>query len=100
MSVLYLLRGVIKITLKISQKCSLSCISGIFLLDLYYNPNRKEETQMTLGGYTYQVGDLFTTSKTGVTGRIEKFVPMRQNVTKVMLRLANNQTRFAMVKTY
>jgi hypothetical protein len=55
---------------------------------------------MTLGGYTYQVGDLFTTSKTGVTGRIEKFVPMRQNVTKVMLRLANNQTRFAMVKTY
>ena len=55
---------------------------------------------MTLGGYTYQVGDLFTTSKVGVTGRIEKFVPMRHNVTKVMLRLANNQTRFAMVKTY
>ena len=26
---------------------------------------------MTLGGYTYQVGDLFTTSKTGITGRIE-----------------------------
>jgi hypothetical protein len=55
---------------------------------------------MTLGGYTYQVGDLFTTSKTGVTGRIEKFVPITRNVTKVMLRLANNQQRFAMVKTY
>jgi hypothetical protein len=55
---------------------------------------------MTLGGYTYQVGDLFTTSRTGVTGRIEKFIPIRQNVTKVMLRLANNQTRFAMVKTH
>ncbi len=55
---------------------------------------------MTLGGYTYQVGDLFTTSKTGVTGRIEKSVPISRNVTKVMLRLANNQQRFAMVRTY
>ena len=52
---------------------------------------------MTLGGYTYQIGDLFTTSTTGVTGRIEKFIPQTRNVTKVMLRLANNQTRFAMV---
>lgn len=55
---------------------------------------------MTLGGYTYQIGDLFTTSKTGVTGRIEKFVPQSKNVTRVMLRLANGQQRFAMVKTY
>lgn len=54
---------------------------------------------MTLGGYTYQIGDLFTTSKTGVTGRIEKFTPLRRNVTRVMLRLANGQQRFAMVKT-
>ena len=54
---------------------------------------------MTLGGYTYQVGDLFTTSKTGITGRIEKFIPQTLNVTKVMLRLANGQQRFAMVKT-
>ena len=54
---------------------------------------------MTLGGYTYQEGDLFTTSKTGITGRIEKFVPQTRNVTKVMLRLANGQQRFAMVKT-
>jgi len=54
---------------------------------------------MTLSGYTYQIGDLFTTSKTGVTGRIVKFIPQTRNVTKVMLRLSNNQTRFAMVKT-
>jgi hypothetical protein len=54
---------------------------------------------MTLSGYTYQIGDLFTTSTTGITGRIEKFIPMRNDVTKVMLRLANNQQRFAMVKT-
>ena len=81
------------------QKPPISCISGIFLLDLYYNQTRKEK-EMTLGGYTYQVGDLFTTSKTGVTGRIEKFVPISRNVTRVMLRLTNNQQRFAMVKTY
>lgn len=55
---------------------------------------------MTINGYTYQIGDLFTTSTTGVTGRIERITPIRQNVTRVMLRLANNQQRFAMVKTY
>jgi hypothetical protein len=54
---------------------------------------------MTLQGYTYQIGDLFTTSTTGVTGRIEKFTPISAKVTRVMLRLANNQQRFAMVKT-
>ena len=66
------------------------------------NPTKKKRKGklMTLQGYTYQVGDLFTTSRTGVTGRIIKFIPQSRNVTKVMLRLANNQTRFAMVKTY
>jgi len=54
---------------------------------------------MTLQGYTYQLGDLFTTSKTGVTGRIVKFAPMSNKVTRVQLRLANGQQRFAMVKT-
>lgn len=54
---------------------------------------------MTLGGYTYQIGDLFTTSKTGVTGRIASFTPVRNNVTRVGLTLANGQRRFAMVKT-
>jgi hypothetical protein len=67
---------------------------------LKQNHHRKVKNKMTLQGYTYQVGDLFTTSKTGVTGRIVKFIPQTRNVTKVMLRLANNQTRFAMVKTY
>ena len=54
---------------------------------------------MTLGGYRYEIGDLFTTSTTGVTGRIERIMPVRNNVTRVMLRLANGQQRFAMVKT-
>lgn len=55
---------------------------------------------MTLGGYKYRIGDLFTTSKTGVTGRINSFTPIRQNVTRVGLTLANGQQRFAMVKTH
>jgi hypothetical protein len=54
---------------------------------------------MTLHGYTYQIGDLFTTSKTGVTGRIVKFSPMSSKLTRVSLRLANGQQRLAMVKT-
>lgn len=54
---------------------------------------------MTLGGYTYQVGDLFTTSKVGATGRIVKFTPINSKLTRVQLRLANGQQRFAMVKT-
>jgi len=54
---------------------------------------------MTLQGYTYQIGDLFTTSKTGITGRIKSFSPISNKVTRVNLLLANGQQRFAMVKT-
>ena len=54
---------------------------------------------MSIGGYTYQVGDLFTTSKTGVTGRINSFAPQSNTVTRVGLTLANGSKRFAMVKT-
>lgn len=54
---------------------------------------------MTLSGYTYQIGDLFTTSKTGVTGRIVEFSPISAKLTRVSLRLANGSRRFAMVKT-
>ena len=54
---------------------------------------------MTLQGYTYQIGDLFTTSRTGVTGRITNFSPINNKVTRVSLKLANGAHRFAMVKT-
>jgi hypothetical protein len=77
-------------------------ISDIFMLKLYYKqltPTTKGKTQMTLSGYTYQIGDLFTTSKTGVTGRISDFTPINAKLTRVSLRLANGAHRFAMVKT-
>jgi len=54
---------------------------------------------MTLQGYTYEIGDLFTTSKTGITGRISDFTPVNAKLTRVSLRLANGAHRFAMVKT-
>jgi hypothetical protein len=54
---------------------------------------------MTIQGYTYQIGDLFTTSKTGVTGRINSFSPVSNKVTRVGLTLANGSKRIAMVKT-
>ena len=54
---------------------------------------------MTLGGYTYQIGDLFTTSKTGVTGRIVKFSPINSKLTRISLQLANGARRLAMVST-
>ena len=77
-------------------------IYDIFLLELYYKqlpPQQKGKTQMTLSGYTYQIGDLFTTSKTGVTGRIAGFESMSNKVTRVSLILANGSRRLAMVKT-
>ena len=55
--------------------------------------------KMTLGGYTYQIGDLFTTSKTGVTGRIVKFSPINSKLTRISLQLANGSRRLAMVST-
>ena len=54
---------------------------------------------MTLGGYTYQLGDLFTTSKTGITGRIHSFSPINSKLTSIGLTLANGSKRIAMVKT-
>jgi len=54
---------------------------------------------MSLNGYTYQIGDLFTTSKTGITGRIRDFTPINSKLTRVGLTLANGSYRFAMVKT-
>jgi hypothetical protein len=73
-------------------------IYDIFSVKLYYTQT-KGKTPMTLHGYTYQIGDLFTTSKTGVTGRIADFTPMSNKVTRVSLVLANGSRRLAMVKT-
>jgi len=65
----------------------------------HFTTTTEKEKQMTLSGYTYQIGDLFTTSKTGITGRIVKFSPINSKLTRVSLQLANGSRRLAMVST-
>lgn len=36
---------------------------------------------------TYTIGDLFTTTKTGVTGVIEEIVPVRNDLVKVRINV-------------
>jgi hypothetical protein len=40
---------------------------------------------MTTNGKTYQVGDLFTTQKSGVTGVIKAIEPISETLTRVLL---------------
>ena len=61
--------------------------------------HRQRKENMTLNGFQYREGDLFTTSKTGVTGRIRSFTRISPRLTRVGLELANGQFRLAMVKT-
>jgi hypothetical protein len=74
-------------------------IFDIFSLYLIHTQTERQDPHMTLHGYTYQIGDLFTTSKTGVTGRIKDFTAINSKLTRVSLQLANGAHRFAMVKT-
>lgn len=81
-------------------KMSLELVFMTFFRYTYNIPKQKGKTpHMTLSGYTYQIGDLFTTSKTGVTGRIKDFTAINSKLTRVSLQLANGAHRFAMVKT-
>jgi hypothetical protein len=50
------------------------------------NNNRKEK-QMTVENKTYQVGDLFTTQKSGVTGTIKEINSLNANTTRVLLEV-------------
>ena len=40
---------------------------------------------MTIGNKTYNVGDLFTTLKSGVTGTIKEIVPQASGSVRVLL---------------
>jgi len=42
---------------------------------------------MTVGNKTYQVGDLFTTQKSGVTGTIKEINPITASATRVLLEV-------------
>jgi len=52
---------------------------------------------MTVSNQTYQVGDLFTTQKSKVTGTIKEIIPVNANTTKVLLDV-NGEDRYTTVK--
>lgn len=42
---------------------------------------------MTINGKVYQVGDLYTTHKTGVTGTIKEIVPQASGSVRIQLEV-------------
>jgi hypothetical protein len=49
------------------------------------SPLTERRKKMTVGTKTYQVGDLFTTQKSKVTGVIKKIEPITAETTRVLL---------------
>jgi hypothetical protein len=57
------------------------------MLDLYYKQNQteKEKTKMAVANATYQVGDLYTSQKSKVTGKIVEINPQANGNVRVKL---------------
>jgi hypothetical protein len=52
---------------------------------------------MTVANKTYQIGDLFTTQRSNVTGTITEIVPVTESRTRVKLSLENGEYRWTTV---
>jgi hypothetical protein len=52
---------------------------------------------MTVKGKTYQIGDLFTTQRSNVTGTITEIVPVNERSTRVKLTMENGDYRWTTV---
>jgi hypothetical protein len=52
---------------------------------------------MTINGYTYKVGDLFTTLKSKKTGVIKEIVPNASGSVRVLLELPTKETRWTTI---
>jgi hypothetical protein len=52
---------------------------------------------MTVDGYTYKVGDLFTTLKSRKTGVIKEIIPNASGSVRVLLELPTKETRWTTV---
>ena len=53
---------------------------------------------MTVNGYTYKVGDLFTTLKSKKTGVIKEIIPNASGSVRVLLEMPTKETRWTTVK--
>ena len=58
---------------------------------------KEKEKKMTVGNKTYQIGDLFTTQRSGVTGAISEIVPVNDRTTRVKLSMDNGEYRWTTV---
>lgn len=58
---------------------------------------KEKDKKMTVSNKTYQVGDLFTTQKSKVTGVIKAIEPKNANTTLVLLDV-DGEERFTTVK--
>jgi hypothetical protein len=63
---------------------------------LKYNPKQKG-SKMTVNGYTYKVGDLFTTLKSKKTGVIKEIIPQASGSVRVLLEMPTRETRWTSV---
>jgi hypothetical protein len=52
---------------------------------------------MTVANKTYQIGDLFTTQRSNVTGTITEIIPVSDRTTRVKLSLENGEYRWTTV---
>lgn len=52
---------------------------------------------MTISGYTYKVGDLFTTLKSKKTGIIKEIIQNTSGSVRVLLEMPNGETRWTSV---
>jgi hypothetical protein len=52
---------------------------------------------MTINGYTYKVGDLFTTLKSKKTGVIKEIIPNASGSVRVLLELPTKETRWTTI---
>ena len=52
---------------------------------------------MTVNGYTYKVGDLFTTLKSKKTGVIKEIIPNASGSVRVLIEMPTKETRWTTV---
>jgi len=57
----------------------------------------KKGSKMTVNGYTYKVGDLFTTLKSKKTGVIKEIIPNSSGSVRVLLEMPTKETRWTTV---
>ena len=69
------------------------------IIGLYKTTTKKEKEKnnMTTNGKTYQIGDLFTTQRSNVTGTITEIIPVSERTTRVKLALENGEYRWTSV---